>query len=109
MLALSRLKEHILAPTDELDFQQPYIEEQLGKERGRILSSESPTKEITEVAYEIIHRMLHNLIEETKSEFHCKKIILIGGISINTSPDQYDYFDMRNFEIIEPECEQKHS
>jgi hypothetical protein len=34
-----------------------------------------------------------------KKAFNCETIALAGGIIINTSPQQEDYIDLRNFSV----------
>lgn len=36
-----------------------------------------------------------------KGEFHADKVTLLGGVIINTGHGIDDYFDARNFEIID--------
>jgi hypothetical protein len=56
---------------------------------------------ITEAAYQVIDRRIHENIEKQKSEFNVSKLVLLGCIIINTNYGLDDYFDPRNFEIIE--------
>jgi hypothetical protein len=36
----------------------------------------------------------------SKKEFLCKRVFLLGGIIINTSPEFNDMVDVRNFQVI---------
>ena len=102
MLALKRLQDDTYKPVvKEKDYQQMKLEESLLPFRDRVLQSDNKQKEITEVAYEIIDRMVHDYLVACKSEFHVDKIALLGGIIINTDYGLDDYFAVRNFEVLE--------
>ncbi|MGY6649707.1 hypothetical protein [Wenyingzhuangia sp. IMCC45574] len=102
MLALERLKDPNYKPViNEDDYQQMKLEQCLSKERDRIVNSDNPQKEITEVAYEIIHDKIHEFLKSCKDEFHVDKVVLLGGVVINTDYGLDDYFDARNFEVVD--------
>ncbi|MBQ4821851.1 hypothetical protein [Aquimarina sp. MMG016] len=102
MLALSRLKDDNYKPIlNENDYQQMKLEESLLPHRKQILDSDHPQKAITEATYEIIDKKVHEYIKTCKDEFHVEKVALLGGIIINTDYGLDDYFDTRNFEIID--------
>ena len=102
MLALSRFQDSSYKPVfNEDDYQQMNLEKRLLPHRERILDSDNPEKEITEVTYEIIHQRIHDYLRSCKDEFHIEKIALLGGIIINTDYGLDDYFNARNFEIID--------
>lgn len=82
------------------DFQQMILEEKLSKYKHRFLNSKNPKQQITEVAYEIIEKEIYQLIDKTKNEFNIKKIILLGGIVINTSPYFDDYIYVKHKNVI---------
>ncbi|MCH2034191.1 MAG: hypothetical protein MK202_11840 [Tenacibaculum sp.] len=102
MLALSRLENKDYSPVmNDDDYQQMKLEENLLPYREKILASENPSKAITEATYEIIDQKVHEYIKSCKNEFHVDKITLLGGIIINTDYGLDDYFDARNFEVID--------
>ena len=102
MLALSRLENKDYSPVmNDDDYQQMKLEESLLPYREKILASENPSKAITETTYEIIDQKVHEYIKSCKNEFHVDKITLLGGIIINTDYGLDDYFDARNFEVID--------
>ena len=102
MLALSRLQEGDYKPVmNDDDYQQMKLEESLLPYRDRILESDNQQKAITEATYEIINEKIHEHIRTCKNEFHVDKITLLGGIIINTDYGLDDYFDARNFEVID--------
>jgi hypothetical protein len=104
MLALSRLEseDDIYVLTNvEYDYQQILLERTVMPYKHEILVAKNRTKAITEVTYKNIDKQLHFLIRKAKNEFTCKRIFLLGGIIINTSPGLHDYVDVRNFEVID--------
>ncbi|HAS46184.1 MAG TPA: hypothetical protein DCS93_37230 [Microscillaceae bacterium] len=103
MLALSRFQgsgDYKPILNDD-DYQQMKLEESLLPYRDRILNSDNPQKEITEATYEIIDRKVHEHLVSCKNEFKVDKVTLLGGIIINTDFGLDDYFDAKNFEIID--------
>ncbi|AUC16805.1 hypothetical protein BTO06_17375 [Tenacibaculum sp. SZ-18] len=102
MLALSRLENKNYAPVlSDDDYQQMKLEESLLPFREEILASDNPSKAITEATYEIIDKKIHEYLKTCKNEFNVDKVTLLGGIIINTDHGVDDYFDARNFEVIE--------
>jgi hypothetical protein len=102
MLALSRLKDGAYTPVlNEDDYQQMKLEESLLPYRDQVLGSKVPEKAITEATYEIIDQKIHQHIKTCKDEFPVDKVALLGGIIINTDYGLDDYFDARNFEVID--------
>ena len=102
MLALSRFQGGDYKPVlKEEDYQQMKLEESLLPYQERILASDNPEKAITEAAYEIIDKKVHEYLKDCKDEFHVDKVTLLGGIIINTDYGLDDYFDARNFEVID--------
>lgn len=102
MLALDRLQDQNYRPvmTDD-DYQQMKLEESLLPYRDDILASENKAKAITEATYEIIDKKIHEHLHTCKDEFHVDRVTLLGGIIINTDYGLDDYFDARNFEVVD--------
>jgi len=101
MNALSRFSDAGYQPQfSENDFQQYFLEKSLIGQRTNILESNNPAWAITAEAYRQIDKMIHENIHQTKSEFHIKRIALLGGIIINTDSGLDDYFIPRNFEVM---------
>jgi hypothetical protein len=105
MAALKKMesedKDHPYSPViNGMDIEQSMLEQYLMPYKSRILSSDNSVQEITEVAYEIIDRMIKTYVQDAKSGFCCKNIVLLGGIVLNTSPEIQDYIEVRNFEVI---------
>lgn len=103
MLGLERLQQQseVYVPINsELDYQQILLERTVMPYKQRILQANNPKKEITEVFYEEIHKKIQLLVKMSKKEFACKRIFLLGGIIINTSPEFNDMVDVRNFQVI---------
>ena len=102
MLALDRLQESNYKPVlNEDDYQQMKLEESLLPYRDQILDSNNQAKAITEATYDIINKKVHEHIISCKNEFPVNKVTLLGGIIINTDYGLDDYFDSRNFEVID--------
>ncbi|MEN0003343.1 MAG: hypothetical protein AAF798_04345 [Bacteroidota bacterium] len=102
MLALDRFQDNSYRPVpNEDDYQQMKLEESLLPYREEILDSNNSQKKITEAAYKVIDKKIHEHIKSCKNEFHVDKVTLLGGIIINTDYGLDDYFDARNFEVID--------
>ncbi len=102
MLALSRFQDGGYAPVlNDDDYQQMKLEESLLPYREQILQGDNSAKAITEATYEIIDQKIHHHLKSCKNEFHVEKVALLGGIIINTDYGLDDYFDARNFEVID--------
>ncbi|QTN39792.1 hypothetical protein HZ996_11770 [Cryomorphaceae bacterium] len=102
MLALSRFQDSDYTPViSEHDYQQMKLEESLIPYRDEIVSSDNQAKAITEATYKIIDQKIHEHLATCKDQFHVDKVTLLGGIIINTDYGLDDYFDARNFEVIE--------
>jgi len=103
MLALDRLGDESYIPnkSNDDDFQQMKLEESLIPQREQILNSDNPQKAITDAAYEVINKKVHEYVKTCKDEFKVDKVTLLGGVIINTDHGVDDYFDARNFEVID--------
>lgn len=102
MLALSRLGNRDYTPVlNDDDYQQMMLEQSLLPFREDILASDNPEKAITEATYEIINKKVHEYVKACKDEFPVDHVTLLGGIIINTDYGCDDYFDARNFEVID--------
>jgi len=102
MLALSRFQDGSYAPIiNDDDYQQMKLEESLLPFREEIVASDNQAKAITEATYEIINKKIHKHLQTCKDEFHVDRVTLLGGIIINTDHGVDDYFDARNFEVID--------
>ncbi|MCI4669476.1 MAG: hypothetical protein MRZ79_15180 [Bacteroidia bacterium] len=102
MLALSRFGDSNYKPViNEDDYQQMKLEESLIPYRDQILGSKNPAQAITEATYEIIDKKIHDHLKTCKDEFKVDTVVLLGGIIINTDYGLDDYFDARNFEVVD--------
>ncbi|MEL7341846.1 MAG: hypothetical protein AAGM67_15295, partial [Bacteroidota bacterium] len=66
-----------------------------------ILADNHSAKAITESTYKIIDQQIHDHLKACKDEFKADKVTLLGGIIINTDYGLDDYFDVRNFEVVD--------
>ncbi|WNJ17384.1 hypothetical protein [Pontibacter sp. G13] len=102
MLALSRLEDADYRPImHDDDYQQMKLEESLLPYRDKIMASDNPQKAITDATYEVIDQKIHEYVKTCKDEFHGDKVTLLGGVIINTEYGVDDFFDARNFEVID--------
>jgi hypothetical protein len=104
VLALERLNsgKPVLPEQYELDAQQLMLERSLAplKEVG---SQDIQIKDAVNFTYYNVRTRLLRLIKASRSEFKCRRIFLLGGIIINTSPEYHDYVDIRDFEVLDPQ------
>ncbi|MEM8762970.1 MAG: hypothetical protein AAGD88_04105 [Bacteroidota bacterium] len=102
MLALSRFQDTSYVPVlNDDDYQQMKLEESLLPYREEIMDSNHKEQAITEATYKVIDKKIHEHIKSCKDEFHVDKVTLLGGIIINTDYGLDDYFDAKNFEVID--------
>ena len=102
MLALSRFQNENYKPViNDDDYQQMKLEESLLPYKEEILNSDNQAKAITEATYKIIDKKIHEHLKTCKDEFPVDKVTLLGGIIINTDYGLDDYFDARNFEVVD--------
>ena len=71
---------------DDDDYQQRFLDRAVLPFKSRILAAESPVRQITEVAYSVIHRQVQRLLVQTRDSFHCVRIAYVGEVLINTVP-----------------------
>ena len=101
MGALSHFKQKDFVPSITAeDYQQGTLETLLFEFREEILADENPAKKITELTYDLIDKQVHEYLQKAKKEFKVQKVALLGGIIINTEHGMDDYFDVRNFEVL---------
>jgi len=81
---------------DDDDLQQSRLVQLLAPRRQRILAAASPELEVTEAAYDLSHAMISRLVARVRKQFHCRAVALVGGVAINTDPDQEDWFEIRH-------------
>lgn len=83
---------------DFLDSEQYAIEKMLMPYAERIISAKNPVKELVDVNYQLIDESILKMIADLRESFK-GKIVLVGGVMINTSPEHHGYFDLRRFEM----------
>ncbi len=102
MLALSRFQDGEYKPViNENDYQQMKLEESLLPSREQIINSDNQQKAITDATYEVIDKKIHDYLRTCKNEFNVEKVAILGGVIINTDYGLDDYFDARNFDVID--------
>ncbi|MFM8333075.1 MAG: hypothetical protein ACKN9T_15425 [Candidatus Methylumidiphilus sp.] len=102
VLALEQLRAHVGPPPAYVDddLEQSSLLRRLLPHREQILAADCPLKTATDRVYAIIHELMQQYVHARKAEFHCDYIALVGGIIINTSPEQDDYIDLRDFALL---------
>lgn len=103
VLALERLNGGHVAHAEhyDLDAQELMLERSLAPLKEGT-SSEIEIKAAVDFTYYNVRTRLLRLIKASRTEFSCKRIFLLGGIIINTSPEFHDYVDIRHFEVLDP-------
>jgi len=99
--AIEKLKNDKIYPNNlsEIDYQMNVIEQILFYEKYRILKAEKPIQEATAVLYEAIDKRINELIDTTT--FHCKYILLMGTILINSDEGMGSFSSAKRFEVID--------
>lgn len=82
---------------DPLDSEQALLERGLLPHVRDILSSDDQIKTLTDSAYVVIDNMMGQIIEKNGYK---GKIVLLGGVIINTPGHDPDYFDARRFDLL---------
>ncbi|MEX0719204.1 MAG: hypothetical protein WD059_00965 [Balneolaceae bacterium] len=82
------------------DYQQNRVVKMLIEKHQEIHKSDLPIKAITEIAYKQIDRELKDIISACSDAVKGKKILLMGGIVINTDWNQEDYFDVKDVTLF---------
>jgi len=98
--ALSKLLNNKIIEKEvtEIDYQMNVLEQLLLKQKSRILDSDLPIFEATEVIYEAIDQRINELVSLTK--YNCRFVILVGAILINSDSDMGSYTSTKRFDII---------
>lgn len=82
------------------DYQQSQVSKMLIEKYEEINASSEPIKTVTEIAFQQINRELKDIISACKDAITGRKVLLIGGIIINTDWDQEDFFEVRDVTLI---------
>jgi len=83
----------------DMDYQMNTIEQILYKQKDRVINSELPLYEATEVIYEAIDDRINELVAKTK--YNCKYVILMGAILINSDSDVGSFSHAKRFDVID--------
>lgn len=84
-----------------LDYQQQNVVSSLAPFKDEIIGHEYPVKAATDKAYSNIENRIYSIIEESKQNLKGFKILLVGGILINTDFDQSDFIQIRCKDFLE--------
>jgi hypothetical protein len=80
-----------------LDMQQQFIRNQLGPMRPMIASAQNPMAELSRKAFSIVDKQLLSIVDLEC----CNKLVLLGGIQVNTPDGLPDHFEPLRFEVHE--------
>lgn len=107
--ALKKLSDGVLVEGNvtDMDYQMNTIEQIILKQKDRILGSETPVREATEVIYEAIDARIQELVAATT--YNCKYVILMGGVMINSDSDVGSFSSTKRFDVINLEDKSKKS
>lgn len=83
------------------DYQQGQVSRLLVEQYTQITSSNEPVKEVTEIVYKQIKRELTDIISACSEALGESKVLLMGGIVINTDWDKEDQFEVRDVMLME--------
>ncbi|MCX8474010.1 MAG: hypothetical protein ORN85_10235 [Sediminibacterium sp.] len=99
-MALDKLfnNEIIDSEITHIDYQMNVLEQILLKQTSRIIKSDLPIVEATEVIYEAIDQRINDLVSRTK--YNCKYVILMGAILINSDSDMGSFTATKRFDVI---------
>jgi len=87
---------------DPLDAQQAALETWLAGDAAGILAAEQPQLALTEWAWRRADALVADLLAQGRPKFAGVTLIVLGGVMINTAPNQPDGFDIRREEVLEP-------
>lgn len=82
------------------DYQQSQVSQMLIEKHTEITQSSEPIKTVTEIAYRQIDREMKDILSACDDAIKHAKVLLIGGIVINTDWDQEDLFEIRDISLI---------
>lgn len=105
--ALAKLTKNEIVPGNitEMDYQMNQLEQILLHQKDRILNSEAPLFEATNVIYTSIDTRINELVEKTK--YNCKYVILMGAILINSDSDIGSFSSAQRFDVINLETKER--
>ena len=97
----AKKKSEIYEPfEDHLDEEQYAIEKMLMPYAEKIADAQNPVKELVDVNYKLIDENILKIIAHLRENFK-GKIVLVGGVMINTSSSHHGCFDLRRFEMYQ--------
>ena len=99
--ALSKLVDGLITKgkIEDMDYQMNTIEQIVLANNDRILNADSPLYAATEVIYEATDKRINELVALTT--FHCRYILLMGAILINSDTDMGSFTSTKRFDVID--------
>lgn len=89
------------AADSDLDYQLWKIENSLVSNCEFILSHSIPLVAVTDCMFNVIQQRIEMLVKTSANSWNGIKVALIGGIIINTDHNLPDWFDLRQFDVVE--------
>ncbi len=107
--ALNKLSNDqiIAGKMEEMDYQMNTIEQILLSNKEKVLKAESPIFAATEAIYEASDKRINELVSRT--DFHCKYVILMGAILINGDTDMGSFTSTKRFDVIDVSKSERHN
>lgn len=100
--ALEYLREGVYPLLNEsLDYQQTRVIRHLRSHRTEILEAPQPLRRAAFYTYDSIHVNLIRIVDSIKHELKDIRLLLVGGVVINTDWGEEDYFLVRNNRFLE--------
>ena len=105
--ALQNLIDNKIKPDNLtlMDYQMNTIEQILLAGEDRIMGAKNRMFEANEVIYEAIDKRINYLADHTT--YHCKYMILVGGILINSDPEMGSFTSVKRFDVLELKTKKK--
>ena len=83
----------------DIDYQMNTIEQILLRQKDRVMQASQPLYEATEVIYEAIDARIQELV--AKTDYHCRYVLLMGAILINSDSDIGSFSATKRFDLID--------
>jgi hypothetical protein len=91
----------------DIDYQMNTLEQILLQHQENILAAKTPLFEATEVIYAAIDKQINELVDRT--DFHCRFVLLVGGVLINSDTDMGSFISISRFDIVELPAKKRES
>jgi hypothetical protein len=99
--ALNKLTNNAIVEGEvtDIDYQMNTIEQILLRQKDRVMQASQPLYEATEIIYEAIDARIQELVDKTT--YHCRYVLLMGAILINSDSDIGSFSATKRFDLID--------